>query len=546
VLPAPRRGGCDEEEDGAGHDQGRNRDRKITPAPIRAGEKGCDQGHHQELARGGARRRRADGKPPVLLEAQADDGRDRMELGIRGEKRRYRWRSGTSCDIACVSDVCFEEDLTVRIEKRRRLYYALMTIPKSLRQATGKVRFVQSLQTADRATAERRATVLKLQWLTILDKARRGTGDHLAKDAEWWRRAIKDAPDEQQRELLQDFLADEARERVDRAAASLGIEDDKDPRYDELPDLVEQKRFVDMATGRLLPLDAHLEDWRGTLLRDEPKTAAGKVSAVQQFAKDFPFAQDVTRKGVQGWVNKLSAEGMAPPTLSRKLQKVRGYWSYLVSIQAIPEATAAAFEKLSMPRATAPKGTPATPLREAFEAAEVIRLLDLAVQRQDAPLADLIRLGMYSGARIEELGSLRVEDVNLDEGWFRIGDSKTPAGVRQVPVHPELKSTIERLAGASTDGYLLSGQGADQFGVRSGALGKRFGRLRAAAGFGPEKVFHSIRKTVATLLENAAVPEGVAADILGHAKKTMTYGLYSGGSSMLVKREAIEKLRYPG
>ena len=29
-------------------------------------------------------------------------------------------------------------------------------------------------------------------------------------------------------------------------------------------------------------------------------------------------------------------------------------------------------------------------------------------------------------------------------------------------------------------------------------------------------------------------------------KKTMTYGLYSGGSSMQVKREAIEKLLYPG
>ena len=37
-----------------------------------------------------------------------------------------------------------------------------------------------------------------------------------------------------------------------------------------------------------------------------------------------------------------------------------------------------------------------------------------------------------------------------------------------------------------------------------------------------------------------------AADILGHEKKTMTYGLYSGGSSMLVKRMAIEKLSYPG
>jgi hypothetical protein len=39
-------------------------------------------------------------------------------------------------------------------------------------------------------------------------------------------------------------------------------------------------------------------------------------------------------------------------------------------------------------------------------------------------------------------------------------------------------------------------------------------------------------------------PEGVAADILGHDKPTMTYGLYSSGASLAVKREAIEKLQY--
>ena len=58
-------------------------------------------------------------------------------------------------------------------------------------------------------------------------------------------------------------------------------------------------------------------------------------------------------------------------------------------------------------------------------------------------------------------------------------------------------------------------------------------------------MFHSLRRTVATLLENARVPEGIAADILGHEKKTLSYGLYSSSSSMQRKIEAIEKLAYP-
>ena len=35
------------------------------------------------------------------------------------------------------------------------------------------------------------------------------------------------------------------------------------------------------------------------------------------------------------------------------------------------------------------------------------------------------------------------------------------------------------------------------------------------------------------------MPEGVTADIIGHEKQTMTYGLYSGGTSIKQRQEAI-------
>ena len=98
----------------------------------------------------------------------------------------------------------------------------------------------------------------------------------------------------------------------------------------------------------------------------------------------------------------------------------------------------------------------------------------------------------------------------------------------------------------SEDGYVISGLRPNKYGDRSNAIGKRFGRLKKAAEFGPEYVFHSIRKTVATLLENAGVPENVSADILGHKKPRITYGLYSGGTSLALKAEAIAKLSYKG
>ena len=46
------------------------------------------------------------------------------------------------------------------------------------------------------------------------------------------------------------------------------------------------------------------------------------------------------------------------------------------------------------------------------------------------------------------------------------------------------------------------------------------------------------------LLENAGVGENITADIIGHEKPRITYGLYSGGSTLETMREAIEKIRY--
>ena len=103
---------------------------------------------------------------------------------------------------------------------------------------------------------------------------------------------------------------------------------------------------------------------------------------------------------------------------------------------------------------------------------------------------------------------------------------------------------MARLIESSNDGYVLTGLTFNKYGDRSKGIGKRFGKLKSAMGFGSQHVFHSIRKTVVTILEIGGVSENVVADIVGHEKTTMTYGLYSGGVSLAVKREALAKLAY--
>jgi len=90
------------------------------------------------------------------------------------------------------------------------------------------------------------------------------------------------------------------------------------------------------------------------------------------------------------------------------------------------------------------------------------------------------------------------------------------------------------------------GTGPDQMIPRAARLIRnRFGTLKRRLGFGSRYVFHSIRKTVTTLLQQADVTEAVAAGILGHDIPTMTYGLYAEGASSKQKAEAIERIDYP-
>jgi integrase len=115
--------------------------------------------------------------------------------------------------------------------------------------------------------------------------------------------------------------------------------------------------------------------------------------------------------------------------------------------------------------------------------------------------AELIELGMYAGARMEELCALRVDKVHGSKGYIEIEDAKTAAGWRQVPIHSKLKATVERLVSERKDGFVLASLTADKYGDRSPAIGKRFGRLKTALGFGRKHVFHSIRHTVDALGE---------------------------------------------
>ena len=441
--------------------------------------------------------------------------------------------------------------------KRGGVYHAIMEIPKPLRHKFDQRRFIISLDTDSLATARRRRDRHVSDWKEqlALAKGERGDADYWRAQAgklsgddgqlspAYWRARLRAAKTEDERASIMEQIHDAA-----ELVGMVTVEEiGQSPTTSS-----DAKRFYAEAAGALVPFAEYLDEWL-TTSQASAKTKDMQKADVSRFALKFPMVQDVTRPEVRRWITALmnseaasnrsgasrDTKPLMPKTVQRILSALRGYWRYLQTIKIVGEEDEP-FSKLEVARQA--KRTEPRSSWLPLKPADVVKLLSDAVKSGDGELADLIRLGMWTGARIEELCALKIEKVKGD--FFSVEDAKTAAGWRDAPIHPKLAPTMKRLIGKRTEGYVLANLKANKYGDRSNAIGKRFGRLKKAKGFGDQFVFHSIRKTVVTQLENAGVPESTVADIIGHEHKTLTFGLYSGGVSLDVKREALAKLAY--
>lgn len=296
------------------------------------------------------------------------------------------------------------------IEMRHRTYFAYLDIPKDVRATLARRVYRQTLQTASRTVAERRAAPIIARWKSDIATAR---DEPDSNDAKFWRDALRrtKTPEERQEVLSQ----------IDAAAWDMGAVNV--PTIGDAPSSDPQaRRFHAEATGTLTPTTEHLEEWIASQQAKE-KTAGMRRAAVKLLAGKFPMLKDVTRPEVRRWVTELLAE-LKPATVQRMLSDCRTYWTYLATINAVPEDSGS-FDKLGL-KVKRASWLPYTP-------EEAVRLLRGA-EADHAPLDDLVRLAMYSGARREELCSLRIEHVKAD--CFEIVDAKTAAGIRTVPSIP--------------------------------------------------------------------------------------------------------------
>ncbi len=181
--------------------------------------------------------------------------------------------------------------------------------------------------------------------------------------------------------------------------------------------------------------------------------------------------------------------------------------------------------------------------RAAFTRDELAQLFGTAQYQQHRFLHPhyywLPLLGLYTGARLEELCQLHLDDIRDEDSIpvFDINDTgekklKSPSSQRLVPIHPKLMALglLEHVTTLRDKGetrlFPKLKRGRDGY---SQAASRWFSRYREPLGLHnqtPRKDFHSFRHTFANALKQQGFPEDQVATLIGHSKSGISFDRY--------------------
>ncbi|MBD7942153.1 DUF6538 domain-containing protein [Brevundimonas guildfordensis] len=446
--------------------------------------------------------------------------------------------------------------------KGSRFYYVRMKVPQASREALGKTELWQSLETEDFGVACARAVVEAGRMRAEIEAARRNL-DGTRKDAKgdptaeqrkaeaWW--AERRVPDPQRpgRYAIPVDLEESWEATVEGLLGDPTNEDDgvAAPQYD-----ADKERaalaLVGKVTGDIVPVAEELDRY---MLQEGVKAsyAARTRTATKALTKwlianrHTDNIHAVTGRVADQFVDS-TASGRTIQTLNSYISALSAYWNWMRRRHIVVSNPWAGLSRREVDRSTNAD-------KRAFTDDEIKALLSGPAK---ATLRDMMLLAALTGMRQAEIGNLRVRDT--EGGVFVVTRSKTAAGERSVPIHPDLTDLVaRRVEGKAADAYLLEEltapasrperrgyKVAEWFTAYRRDLGldaRQGGRRQSDADF------HSFRRWFATKAEQAGQPPHLISAVLGHkeGREGMTLGVYSAGPSLDQRRAVVEAVRLP-
>jgi integrase len=387
--------------------------------------------------------------------------------------------------------------------KRRRGWYVTVGIAPSIRKILGSktTHVVRSLHTRDEAEAisKRKAAVNKIQGeLLAIKEAAAENG--LKAAAELWKKKI----------AAKQFDAAKFVAEVARVQRSKG-------------DLVAAELSA-RSFGLFTDLDHMEAEWFGESAFDAKTESRYRyvIKLLREHMKRLELEPCIEL------VNSSVAISFRKHLVDTKVHKVTGNsyfsalssrWRYLQQQEAVKDL-ANPWAGIRMPKGS---HTGTKPKRRPWRDDELVTFFTKGKMRQ--LLFDISAICVTMGMRRGEPFKLKVKDV--DGNWFFLPDSKSPAGVRRMPIPPLLQPGLKRiLKGKGPEDFLFD----DRCKAKGQKPGKNTGQAfllhRRKVGIdGADVPMHSLRHWYSTMADTLGFQRHQVQALIGHdsgEKKTVT------------------------
>lgn len=263
---------------------------------------------------------------------------------------------------------------------------------------------------------------------------------------------------------------------------------------------------------------------------------------------------------------QLGMEPMSVTTLNKGLRRVAAFWNWAEG--HYDDVPTGLFKSLAVKTTIAARDQ-----RDPFRADELRVLFASPLftgcksERYAAEPGDVVMnrsarfwlplLGLFTGARLNELCQLAVEDVKQEDGidFLHITNEgedqrvKTASGRRRIPIHRQLLDlgflalVEERRKEGSIRLFPELPKGKD--GYFSGEFSKSFSRYLERIGIKTKKTsFHSLRHTFEDACRAATIYGEIMDALQGHAEGGQR-DRYGSGYPIRVLNEALQRISYP-
>lgn len=250
------------------------------------------------------------------------------------------------------------------------------------------------------------------------------------------------------------------------------------------------------------------------------------IEEISKFLKN-PAITRITASDVTRYQEFLAEKGNGVRTIDNKISIVRAVFNFAVK-QGYTRNGNPAQNRALLTKKQRLKGGYAI-----FEKEEIEQFFNSEFfkeqEEKDPDYTTAVLFGLFTGCRIGEITSLKKDNFKKSTtgiNYLVIRDSKTNAGIREVPLHPYLLERISEFLDKKTDKIFKY---VEKEGKGTGnAVGKKFARNLESAKITREKlVFHSLRKFVNNELMKNGVSLENRCQFIGHEIENVNVAIYT-------------------